>query len=243
MAAEVEAAKKTAARVVVDEFVKDNMVLGIGSGSTVIYAVERLKERVKSENLNIICIPTSFQALQLITEGGLQLGDLSRNPTLDLAIDGADEIDPRLNLIKGGGGCQTQEKIVAFNSKLFIVIADYRKDSQQLGSTWKKGVPLEVLPISYVPVMKKLERDLGGKPTLRLAVNKAGPEMSDNGNFLVDVDFGPIPDAAALNVELLQIPGIVETGLFIGMAERAYFGQADGSVVLQTRDGNKSKVA
>lgn len=108
----LESAKKTAAFKAVDEYVKDNTVLGIGSGSTVVYAVERLAERVRNEKLNIICIPTSFQARQLIVENGLVLGDLDRNPKLNCVIDGADEVDSKMNLIKGGGGCLLQ----VFNS-------------------------------------------------------------------------------------------------------------------------------
>lgn len=104
----LESAKKTAAFKAVDEYVKDNTVLGIGSGSTVVYAVERLAERVRNEKLNIICIPTSFQARQLIVENGLVLGDLDRNPKLNCVIDGADEVDSNMNLIKGGGGCLLQ---------------------------------------------------------------------------------------------------------------------------------------
>lgn len=104
----LESAKKTAAFKAVDEYVKDNTVLGIGSGSTVVYAVERLAERVRNEKLNIICVPTSFQARQLIVENGLVLGDLDRNPKLNCVIDGADEVDSNMNLIKGGGGCLLQ---------------------------------------------------------------------------------------------------------------------------------------
>lgn len=110
----LESAKKTAAYKAVDEYVKNNTVLGIGSGSTVVYAVERLAERVRNEKLNIICVPTSFQARQLIVENGLVLGDLDRNPSLNCAIDGADEVDSNMNLIKGGGGCLLQVFITFF---------------------------------------------------------------------------------------------------------------------------------
>jgi len=128
----IEQAKKKAAYAAIDDFVADHMILGIGSGSTVVYAVERLVQRVKAEKLDIICIPTSFQSQQLIVEGGLILGDLSRYPEIDVVIDGADEVDLHLNLIKGGGGCQTQEKIIASNSKQLVIIADYRKESKKL---------------------------------------------------------------------------------------------------------------
>ena len=120
----IEKAKKKAGYAAVDEFVKDSMVLGIGSGSTVVYAVERLIERVRDEGLEVICIPTSFQAAQLIVEGGLSLGDLNRFPEIDVDIDGADEVDERLNLIKGGGGCHVQAKIVAASARQCVVVAD-----------------------------------------------------------------------------------------------------------------------
>ena len=126
---DVEAAKKKAAFAAVDEFVKDGQVVGVGSGSTVVYAVERLKERVRAEGIKVTCVATSFQSTQLCVEAGLTLTDLSRDPVLDVVIDGADEVDVQLQLIKGGGGCQLQEKVVASCAKQMVVIADYRKDS------------------------------------------------------------------------------------------------------------------
>ncbi len=230
----IEQAKKKAGYAAVDEFVEDNMILGIGSGSTVVYAVERLIDRVKEENLDVVCIPTSFQSTQLIVEGGLKLGDLSRYPEIDLDIDGADEVDLNLNLIKGGGGCQTQEKIVASNSKKLVIVADYRKESSKLGEKWKKGVPISVIPMSYVPVMKKLE-EMGGKPKLRMASSKAGPAVDDNGNFILDVDFGIMEKPREINKKMKMIPGVVETGLFINMTIKAFFGQKDGSLTSRTK--------
>jgi ribose 5-phosphate isomerase A len=166
------AAKRAAARQAVDENIKTNQVVGIGSGSTIIYAVERLAERVKTELLDVVCVPTSFQATQLITSNSLVLSDLNRHPEVDVAIDGADEVDTQLNCIKGGGGCHTQEKLVAANAKMFIVIADNRKDSKSLGEKWTKGIPVEVIPFAYASVMRKIEA-LGLKPTLRMATQKA----------------------------------------------------------------------
>jgi len=153
----IETAKKKAAAAAVDNHVMDGMVVGVGSGSTVVYVVERLIERVQTEHLKLIFIPSSFQSKQLISQGKLQLGDLDIYPEIDVTIDGADEIDHSLNLIKGGGGCQTQEKIIASNSKKFIIVADYRKKSQFLGEQWKKGVPVEVIPMAYVPLQKVIK--------------------------------------------------------------------------------------
>jgi ribose 5-phosphate isomerase A len=226
----VEQAKRLAAHRAVDDFVRSGMAVGIGSGSPGVYGVERIAMLKDTEGLEVVCVPTSFQSRQLIVEGGLTLGDLSRNPALDVVIDGADEVDESLNAIKGGGGCQTQEKIVASCGKRFVIVADHRKQSAALGTAWKKGVPLEVIPDAYVPIMAKLSA-MGARPHLRMATAKAGPVVTDNGNFVIDVDFGVIPDPRRLHAALIDIPGVVETGVFAGMACRAYFGQADGSVV------------
>ncbi|KAK1175108.1 ribose-5-phosphate isomerase [Acipenser oxyrinchus oxyrinchus] len=225
-----EKAKKLAGYAAVDNHVQDNQAVGVGSGSTIVYAVDRLAERVKQENLNIVCVPTSFQARQLILEHGLTLSDLDRHPELDVAIDGADEVDSELNLIKGGGGCLTQEKIVAGCAKRFIVIADYRKDSKALGEQWKKGVPIEVIPMAYVPVTRTIARRFGGVVVLRMAVSKAGPVVTDNGNFILDWKFDQVHDWKSVNTAIKMIPGVVETGLFVEMAERVYFGMEDGTV-------------
>ncbi|XP_051503656.1 ribose-5-phosphate isomerase-like isoform X2 [Myxocyprinus asiaticus] len=209
-----EEAKKLAAYAAVDNHIQNNQVVGVGSGSTIVYAVDRLAERVRQEKLNIVCVPTSFQ--------------------LDVAIDGADEVDAALTLIKGGGGCLTQEKIVAGCAKHFIVIADYRKDSKALGKQWKKGVPVEVIPMAYVPVSKAIARRFGGEAVLRMAVSKAGPVVTDNSNFILDWKFEHAQNWKEVNTAIKMIPGVVETGLFVEMAERVYFGMEDGSV--KTRD-------
>ncbi|KAM3821891.1 ribose-5-phosphate isomerase isoform 1-T1 [Vipera latastei] len=230
-----EEAKKLAAWEAVNNHVQTNHVLGIGSGSTIVHAVHKLAERVKKENLNIVCIPTSFQARQLILQNGLTLSDLDRHPELNVAIDGADEVDSDLSLIKGGGGCLTQEKIVAGCAKSFIVIADYRKRSKNLGEQWKKGIPIEVIPMAYVPIIKLLTNKFGGVTELRMAVNKAGPVVTDNGNFLLDWKFDKVHNWNEMNIAIKMIPGVVETGLFINMAERVYFGMEDGSVIVHEK--------
>jgi ribose 5-phosphate isomerase A len=227
----IEQGKKTAAIKAVEENVKENMILGIGSGSTVVYAIEKIADMNKEKNMNLKCIPTSFQSYQLIVDNGLILASLDQYPDIDLDIDGADEIDKDLNLIKGGGGCLVQEKIVASNSKKLVVIADFRKNSEKLGINWKKGIPIEVIPIAYVPLLKKFEK-MGGTPTLRMAKAKAGPLVTDNGNFIIDVNFGMINNPSELNDQILKIPGVVDTGLFINMASSAYIGQEDGTVLV-----------
>lgn len=228
----LESAKKIAAEKAVNDHVKDKQVIGIGSGSTIVYAVNRLTERVKDENLDVVCIPTSFQAKQLIVNNGLKLGELEIYPQLDVAIDGADECDEELNCIKGGGGCLLQEKIVAACAKYLVIVADHTKNSEFLTFNYKK-IPIEVSPMAYVPIKNKIESLFGGELKLRMAVAKAGPCVTDNGNFLLDWFFkgSPTTDFYGINREIQMIPGVIDTGLFIGMARKAYFGMADGSVL------------
>jgi len=227
----IEKGKKAAAIKAVEENVKENMILGIGSGSTVVYAVEKIAEMNREKNLHLKCIPTSFQSYQLIVDNGLKVGSLDSYPEIDLDIDGADEIDKDLNLIKGGGGCLVQEKIIASNSGKLVIIADFRKNSQKLGENWRRGVPIEIIPMAYIPLMKKFEK-IGGSPLLRMAQAKAGPLVTDNGNFIIDVDFGIIENPLELNDRLLKIPGVVDTGLFINMTSSAFIGQQDGTVLV-----------
>ena len=227
----IELGKRKAAEKAVEDNIKKNMILGIGSGSTVVHAVKKIAELNKENDLNLKCIPSSFQAYQLIIENELILESLDKYPEIDLDIDGADEIDKDLNLIKGGGGCLVQEKILASNSKKVVIIVDFRKKSEKLGENWKKGVPIEVIPMAYAPIMKKFE-NLGGKPVLRMAQSKMGPLITDNGNFIIDVDLGIIENPISLNEKLLTIPGVVDTGFFIGLTSKAYIGQKDGSVLI-----------
>lgn len=235
-AAPVEAAKRLAARAAVDAHVRGGMRVGVGSGSTIVYAIQRLAELAHppaggAPPLRITCVPTSFQARTLLVDCGLPLAELNACPELDVALDGADEVDAALNCIKGGGACQTQEKLVAAAAAVFVVVADGSKRAPRgLGTTWRRGVPVEVLPPAYVPVMRALAR-LGGAPALRMGgPAKAGPVVTDNGGFVVDAEFGPIADPAALHAAIKALPGVVETGLFTGMASVAYFGLDDGSV-------------
>ncbi|XP_018399559.1 PREDICTED: ribose-5-phosphate isomerase [Cyphomyrmex costatus] len=228
----LENAKKNAAYKAVDEYVQNNCAIGIGSGSTIVYAVQRLAERVIQEELNVICVPTSFQSRQLILDNHLTLGNLETHPHLYSAIDGADEVDKDLNLIKGGGGCLLQEKVVASCTNRFVIIADYTKNSVKLGDKYKKGIPIEVVPMAYMPVKLKIEDNYGGTAKIRMAVAKAGPVITDNGNFILDWHFPDIDSNSwrKINMELSLIPGVVETGLFTDMAETVFFGMPDGTV-------------
>ncbi|CUM64355.1 uncharacterized protein PRCAT00001957001 [Priceomyces carsonii] len=232
----VEKAKKTAAYKAVDEnFPHDAKVVGIGSGSTVVYVAERLGQMKKKDSF--ICIPTGFQSKQLIIDEGLRLGAVEQFPKIDVAFDGADEVDTELNLIKGGGACLFQEKLVAASADKFIIVADYRKRStSKLGINWTKGIPIEVVPNSYVKVSSELKK-LGARATnLRQGGSaKAGPVVTDNNNFLIDADFGEVQDPKTLHKNIKQLVGVVDTGLFVEIADRAYFGEENGDVSVMTR--------
>ena len=220
----VKKAKRNAALEAV-KHVKDGFVLGLGSGSTVAYAAEEIGRRIKAENLRVKVVPTSYQALMLAVKNGIPTTTLEEYPTLDLTIDGADQIDENLNLIKGMGGALTREKIVAAASKIFIIIADWRKKVKILGEN-SQHVPLEVLPFATSLVNRKITM-LGGKSTLREGSGKVGPVVTDNGNFIIDANFGLIENPAELEKMLKTIPGIVETGLFVNMADAVYLGRPD----------------
>ncbi|KAI9305182.1 ribose-5-phosphate isomerase [Cunninghamella echinulata] len=233
----IELGKKLAAYKAVDDHITpEHKVIGIGSGSTVVYVVERILQ--KPELKHLVYIPTSFQSKLLIIDGGLTLGSIEQYPEIDVTIDGADEVDPALNVIKGGGACQFQEKVVAESAKKFVIVADYRKKSDKLGVQWTKGVPIEVVPMAYKMVIKSLESKLSLKPlstTLRMAINKAGPVVTDNGNFVIDCHFGPIDQPSQLLQEIKLLTGVYEVGLFCQMAEIAYFGENDGTISTLTK--------
>lgn len=192
-------------------------------------------------SLQVRCVPTSFQSKQLIHEFGLPITDLELEPQLDVTIDGADEMDRNFVAIKGGGACLAQEKVIANASSKFIVVADYRKNSTALGDNWKKGIPIEVLPMAFNAVRHQLSKRFSAKLDdfeLRIAERKAGPIITDNGNFVIDWKFDPnktseftSSDWNDLSNKIRLIPGVVETGIFAGMIDEAYFGLADGGVM------------
>jgi ribose 5-phosphate isomerase A len=225
-----EEAKKKAAEKAV-EHVESGFVVGLGSGTTVAHASRLLGERVREGKLFIRGVPTSYEALLQAYQHGIPTTTLGEHPILDITIDGADQVDRNLNMIKGLGGALTREKIVATASKLNVIVVDETKLTKKLG----KGqvVPLEVMPFAFSPVMAKL-RGLDGKPILREAKSKLGPVVTDNGNFIVDVDFGPIDDLGKLSQILDATPGIVGTGVFMGLADIVYVGSQRGVEKLQT---------
>jgi ribose 5-phosphate isomerase A len=214
------------------QLIQDGMVVGMGTGSTIACLIEELARRVREEGIKFIAVPTSFQSRILCMKLGIPVLDMQDTASVDLAIDGADEVDPDLNLIKGGGASQTREKIVAAMAKEFMVVVDESKLVRRLGSTFP--IPIEVLPSARCYVERAI-RDLGGEPALRMAVRKDGPVVTDNGELVFDVRFAPTADLRAVDKNLHNIPGIIETGLFFDMTARVLVGGGvPGNMTLRT---------
>lgn len=194
-------------------FLQDGMVVGLGTGSTATHAVRFIGERV-CEGLKIRGIPSSIHTQQLAQELGIPLTDFDECQEIDVAIDGVDEFDPQLHLIKGGGGAMLREKIVASATKKFVIVADSTKRVAMLGEF---PVPVEVIPFAQALVAKEIAA-LGASVKMRL--DKDGNRyVTDEKNYIFDCTFGKIPDPAALSAQLKSIPGIVEHGLFVNMAD------------------------
>lgn len=223
---QIERAKRNAALEAV-KHVKDGSIIGLGSGSTAAHAIIEIGKKAKQEKLNILAVPTSYQAFMLAVKHGIRITTLEEHPTLDLTIDGADQIDQKLNLIKGMGGALAREKIVASSSEEFIVIADETKIVKTLGER-NQPIPIEVLPFAAPLVMRKIG-ELNGKPTIREGTKKVGPVITDNGNVIIDADFGLIHSPAELEHRLKSFAGVVETGLFVGMTTTVYVGTGSGT--------------
>ncbi len=222
----VERAKKNAALEAV-RHVKDCFVVGLGSGSTAAYAIEEMGTRIKREGIRVLGVPTSYQAFALAVKHGIPVTTLEEHPKLDLTIDGADQIDRELNLIKGMGGALAREKIVASASKKLVIIADVNKKVKTLGEN-NHPIPIEALPFAAAVVTQRI-RENGGKPVLREGAGKVGAVITDNGNVIIDAVFGLVHEPKELECTLKLIPGIVETGLFIGMADMVYLGTVSGT--------------
>ncbi|MCS7120979.1 MAG: ribose-5-phosphate isomerase RpiA [Archaeoglobaceae archaeon] len=188
------------------ELVKDGMIVGLGSGSTVEIFIEMLAEKVKN-GLEVVCVPSSYQSHMLAASLGIKVSDLFTYNELDICVDGADQVDREMNCIKGKGAAMTREKIVAAASRKVVIIVDESKLSEKLNAK----VPVEILPFSYKFVLKELERF--GKVELRRGTGKLGPVVTDNGNFILDCDFGVIEDAEELETSIKLIPGVVECGI------------------------------
>jgi ribose 5-phosphate isomerase A len=220
----IQTAKQKAALEAV-RHVKDGFIVGLGSGSTAAFAIAALGLRVKTEKLRIMGVPTSYQAFLLAVDCGIPITTLDEHPAIDVTIDGADQITPQLNLIKGMGAAMAREKIVAAASNLNVIIADEKKKVNLLGEN-NQVVPVEVLPFA-ISLTKRKIIEAGGKPTLREGKGKLGPVITDNGNAILDSYFGEIANPAELAIKVKLIPGVVETGFFIGLTDIAYVGTAE----------------
>lgn len=220
--------KQAVAAAAVDA-IEDGMVLGLGSGSTAALMIQGLGAKLAAGELrDIVGVTTSFQGEVLAAELGIPLRSLNAVERIDLAIDGADEVDPAFQLIKGGGACHVQEKLVAARAERFIVVVDATKlvDRLNLGFL----LPVEVLPGAWRQVQARLA-SLGGAAELRMATRKAGPVVTDQGNLVLDVRFGEgIADPRALEQTINNIPGVLENGLFVDLADEVLVGEVTDGV-------------
>lgn len=236
----IDKAKYAAARRSVD-FVENGMKLGLGTGSTAAWMVRCLAERVKAEGLNLTCVTTSTRTAELATELGLAIVAMDDVKWLDLTIDGADEFDPNLNLIKGGGAALLQEKIVATASDRMIVIADAAKEVAQLGAF---PLPVEVVPFGWQTTRALIEETLFSLDVLNrevsLRLEDGKPLRTDEGHYILDLDLRRIGNPRQLALVLNQIPGVVENGLFIDICDVVVIGHGDGRVTV--RDINSGRV-
>jgi ribose 5-phosphate isomerase A len=216
-----DAAKRRAGEAAAEQ-VSDGMAVGLGTGSTAAHAIDALGEAVDA-GLDIVGVPTSFASRQRAIEQGIPIAELDEVDGLDLAIDGADQIVAESgDCIKGGGAAHTREKIVAAAAEELLIVVDPTKVAETLDHT----VAIEVIPAARTGVEGAIEQ-LDGMPTLRQASEKDGPVVTDNGNLVVDADFGSIDDPAALAASLSGVPGVVEHGLFVGYTRAMYIGRED----------------
>ncbi|HLK61387.1 MAG TPA: ribose-5-phosphate isomerase RpiA [Chthonomonadaceae bacterium] len=216
-------AKEAAARRAV-AYVQDGMTIGIGSGSTATFAIRAIGERVQNEGLKVRGVPTSSKSRSLAEAMSIPEFELSESLPIDLTIDGADEVDPSLHLIKGGGGALLREKLVASASKALLVICDESKLKPTLGAF---PLPVAVVPFGWETTRRRLQR-FGDTITLRRVSENGDPFVSDDGLFILDLHLGKILDAAALEDNIKRTVGVVEVGLFVGLTSRVIVGYADG---------------
>lgn len=228
---------KNAAAIAAVALVQDGMRLGLGTGSTAAFMVRRLAERVQAEGLRLRCAATSQATADLAESLGIRIEALDEIGWLDLTLDGADEVDPDLNLIKGAGAALLREKIVACASDRMVVMADGGKVVETLGAFL---LPVEVIPFGWQTTRQLVLRvladlDLADRAVVR-RMRDGAPVLTDEGNFILDLALEAIPDPAALSVALNALPGVVENGLFLGICDLAIVGQPDGSVIELTAE-------
>lgn len=209
--------------------VTNGMTVGIGTGSTVYFIIQRLKERIAEEGLCFKAVPTSVPTRILCIEAGFDVGAIEDHSRLDIAFDGADRIDEALNAIKGGGAAQTREKVVAAMADDFVLVADDSKLVERLGGD--VDVPVEVIPDSWRSVKRYLE-EMGYLPRLRQAKCKDGVVVTDNGNYVLDIRLKDNESFESQNNKITLLPGVLEVGIFAGIASAAYIGTDNGVRVI-----------
>lgn len=207
------------------KYIEDGMIVGLGTGSTTAHFIQLLGKLVMEEGLEIYGLPTSYQAKLLALESGIPIIDLDEADAIDVAVDGADEVDPNLNLIKGRGAALTMEKIIDYRAGTFIVLVDEGKLVEYLGQ--RMPVPIEVIPAAWRVIKEELEV-FNATSELRMAKNKDGPVITENGNFILDARFERIEDPLDLEIELNNIPGVVENGIFADIADIVLVGTKEG---------------
>ncbi len=228
----MEEFKKIAAEKAVEE-VKSGMVVGLGTGSTVFYAIQKLAEEIRTGSLiDIVAIASSTQSEKLANKLNIPIISFHEEQEIDLTIDGSDEVDKYLNLIKGGGAAHLREKILVQASKKFIVVVDESKLSNKLGEKW--SVPIEVVKFAY-PVIEKYIEDINGKPVLRTYEN-GSPVVTDEGNYIIDGNFGIIQNPFELAEKLESKAGIVEHGLFLHLASKVIVAGKNGIQILDKKN-------
>ena len=208
------AAKRRAAHEAV-KWIRDGHIVGLGTGSTIYYVLEELGRRIQTENLQIQGVSTSTQSSQIAARLQIPLVTLNECPRIDIAIDGADQVDSQFNLIKGMGGALTREKIVASAANTVIIVVDETKMTPRLGH--HQVVPVEVLPFAEQYIVQRLKKL--AKRIVRRTRSDAQPYITDNSNYILDVDFGEINDPESLQKTIKNLPGVIEVGLFINMAD------------------------
>ena len=208
------------------KFIEDDMVVGLGTGSTTAYFIEYLGKLIMEEELeDVYGVPTSHQSRLLAIENGIPVVSLDEVDAIDIAVDGADEVDPSLNLIKGRGAALTMEKIIEYRAGTFLVLVDESKLVERLGQ--RMPVPIEVIPAAWRAIAEEVEV-FNATAELRMATKKDGPVVTDNGNFILDARFHRIEDPLDLEIELNNIPGVVENGIFADIADVVLVGTKDG---------------
>jgi ribose 5-phosphate isomerase A len=209
------------------ELIEDGQVVGLGTGSTTVHFIKFLAQRVQDEGLDIMGIPTSFQSLILARDLGIKVTSIDEHD-IDIAVDGADEVSSSLDLIKGGGAAHTKEKIIDTSADKFVVIVDESKMVDKLGAF---PLPIEIIPES-LRLVKNALSDMNVYSQLRMGMQKDGPVITDNGNFILDAHFNIIGNPAELEVELNSIPGVVENGIFANVVDKVIVGRKTGIEVI-----------